>query len=88
MHEQICKELTDLYNKKSNDYGDSFSKQFKEYGMLSSVIRLDDKLNRLKTLLNNKQMVHDESVKDTLMDLANYSILTLMEMRSHEHTDK
>ena len=84
MHEKICKELNELYTRKNNDYGNSFSEQYQEYGMLSSVIRLDDKLRRLKQLANNEQMVSDESVEDTLMDLSNYAIMTLMEMRKSD----
>ena len=81
--EKITKEMHDLYLIKNKNYGDSFSKQFKEYGLTSVCIRLEDKLNRLKSL--NKQgikaNVDDESIKDTLIDLANYSILAIMEMK-------
>ena len=81
--EKITKEMHDLYLIKNKNYGDSFSKQFKEYGLTSVCIRLEDKLNRLKSL--NKQGVKanidDESIKDTLIDLANYSILAIMEMQ-------
>lgn len=81
--EKITKEMHDLYLIKNKNYGDSFSKQFKEYGLTSVCIRLEDKLNRLKSL--NKQGVKanidDESIKDTLIDLANYSILAIMEMK-------
>ena len=81
MHASICKELTDLYERKNHDYGDSFAKSFDEYGMTMPCIRLEDKLNRLKALTKNKQqMVDDEGIEDTLMDLANYAIMTLVEM--------
>ena len=81
-HEQICKFLTDLYARKNKDYDDSFGKSYKEYGMAMSCIRLEDKLNRLKalTIKNQKQEVLDESISDTLYDLANYSIMTIIEM--------
>ena len=49
------------------------------------LIRLSDKLERLKALKSGKvQMVVDESVKDTLIDLANYAILELLEMEIEE----
>ena len=81
-HEQICNYLTNLYEKKNNDYNDSFGKSYKEYGMAMPCIRLEDKLNRLKALTvhNHKQEILDENIRDTLEDLANYAIMTIIEM--------
>ena len=80
-HETVCKELTELYQWKNHDYGDSFHKGYQEYGMIMPLIRLEDKLNRLKSLVKNgKAEVKDESVRDTLLDLANYAIMTVMEL--------
>ena len=81
-HEQICKYLNSLYERKNSDYNDSFSKSYKEYGMAMPCIRLEDKLNRLKALTvhNHKQEVLDENVRDTLEDLANYAIMTIIEL--------
>lgn len=81
-HIQICHELNRIYQLKNKDYGNSFSKQFEEYGLVSSAIRLDDKLSRFKNLINNEQQVNDESIEDTLLDLANYAIMTVMELRN------
>lgn len=81
-HNDICKELNTLYENKNSDYGDSFGKSYKEYGLTMSCIRLEDKLNRLKSLSKSKdQKVNDESIEDTLMDLANYAIMTLIELK-------
>lgn len=81
-HKEICEGLNALYARKNHDYGDSFAKSFAEYGMAMPCIRLEDKLNRLKALTRNgNQQVNDESVDDTLMDLANYAIMTLVERR-------
>jgi hypothetical protein len=80
-HEYICNALTDLYNRKNHDYGDSFHITFLEEGMAMPRIRLTDKLNRFKRLTQyNEQKVNNESVADTLFDLANYAIMTLMEL--------
>ena len=79
-HARICSELTGLYERKNHDYGDSFGKSFTEYGMAMPCIRLEDKLNRLKSLTRNQAAVSDERIEDTLMDLANYAIMTLIEM--------
>lgn len=82
-HKEICKELTKIYDQKNHDYGDSFGKGFKEYGMTMPCIRLEDKLLRLKSLTvqNKDQQVNDESIEDTLLDLANYAIMTVIELR-------
>ena len=81
VHASICSDLTALYERKNHDYGDSFGKGFKEYGMTMPCIRLEDKLNRLKSLLKSDAQVKDESIDDTLMDLANYAIMTLIERK-------
>lgn len=85
LHREICEEIHDLYELKNHDYGDSFGKGFKEYGLIMPVIRLEDKLNRFKQLVNGEGMVKDESVEDTLIDLANYAIMTVLEMREKEN---
>lgn len=79
--EMIIKEMSELYEIKNANYGNSFYEQFKEYGMTSVCIRLDDKLRRLKTL-NSKGSngTNDESLRDTLIDLANYSVMAIMEL--------
>lgn len=78
----ITGEMKDIYELKNKNYGNSFSKQFEEYGLTSVCIRLEDKLNRLKSL--NKQgkdaNVGDESIKDTLIDTAVYAVLAILEI--------
>ena len=82
-HKKICEELTALYAKKNHDYGDSFHISFLEEGMAMPRIRLGDKFNRFKTLsLGHRQEVNDESIRDTLIDLANYAIMTILEMEN------
>ena len=82
-HLKICNELNALYAKKNHDYGDSFHLSFTEEGMAMARIRLGDKLNRFKTLSRStKQEVKDESLRDTLIDLANYAIMTILEMEN------
>lgn len=80
-HRIICNEINELYEKKNKDYGDSFHLSFMEEGMAMARIRLGDKFNRFKTLTkSDSQEVKDESIRDTLIDLANYAIMTVMEM--------
>ncbi len=78
---EICDEIKETLIKKNRDYGDSFSKLYQEYGDLSVVIRLSDKLERYKNLINNENLVKDESKEDTVKDFAGYSILTLASKR-------
>ena len=83
----ICREMADLYAAKNWDYGDSFGKSFAEWGMTMPCIRLKDKLNRLCSLTkNSSQRVQDESIEDTLKDLATYAIMTLIELRREKGT--
>ena len=86
-HASICQELNEIYACKNHDYGDSFGKGYAEYGMVMAVIRLEDKLNRLKSLIKAEALVKDESINDTLMDLANYAIMTVIE-RERTTTDE
>jgi len=81
-HMAICKDLNGVYEHKNHDYGDSFHDTFVEEGMAMARIRLSDKLNRFKKLSRegSEQKVNDESIRDTLLDLANYAIMTVMEM--------
>ena len=80
-HARICKEINDLYERKNHDYGDSFHQTFTEEGMAMARIRLGDKFSRFKTLSRSgEQKVNDESIRDTLIDLANYAIMTVLEM--------
>lgn len=80
-HRTICGALNGLYTQKNHDYGDSFHKTFVEEGFAMSRIRLSDKLERFKSLTRNGDAkVKEESVIDTLMDLANYAIMTIMEI--------
>lgn len=81
-HEEICKELNQIYRDKNHDYGDSFGETFEKLGIISAVTRITDKVNRLQSLCTNENKVKDESIIDTLKDLANYSIMTLIELES------
>lgn len=89
-HSIISRELTELYERKNADYGDSFGKSYAEYGLAMPCIRLEDKLNRLKnlTLRSGKPQIAEESIRDTLMDLANYAIMTIIEIDREKEAGK
>lgn len=81
-HRKILEEMDELYARKNHDYGDSFHLLWEEEGIAMARIRLGDKFSRFKTLSrsNKEQQVMDESLRDTLIDLANYAIMTVMEL--------
>lgn len=80
------KELTtrmyETFKKKRNDYGPSSRVTFEMFGPESMAVRMFDKLIRYSNLTSGdvKQLVKDESVKDTLLDLANYALITILEL--------
>ena len=83
IHEQLCKEMHELYERKNADYGDSFAQLRKRYPNFVCM-RLFDKLNRLDTVIQPEYAlkVSDETLEDTLMDIANYAIMELTERRA------
>ena len=79
VHDRICLELNNIYEKKNSDYGNSFENSLDKHGMIAGIVRMDDKMSRLISLNSkNEQQVMDESMRDTLMDLANYAIMSVM----------
>ena len=80
---EIHKQEETLYAERNEKYGDSFSKTFQEYGPTVALIRLEDKLNRAKSLISNGLDGSDgESIIDTLKDLSNYSNMAIIELTS------
>jgi hypothetical protein len=80
-HKQICDKLNETYIQKNKAYGNSFSDTFEKLGLISAVTRITDKHNRLVNLATNKDIdIGDESIRDTLLDMANYCIMTVMEI--------
>ena len=81
MHEDICKDLNKIYHDKNQIYGDSFGKTFQSLGLISAVTRMTDKFNRIVALATGvENRVIDEALEDTLLDLANYCIMTKIEL--------
>ena len=79
IHKDICDKLHDTYKAKNADYGNSFAKVRAKYHE-AILIRLEDKMSRLEQLIiNGNRQVADESINDTLLDMANYCIMELVE---------
>ena len=80
---KIQKEALKLFEKKNADYGDSFA----TYGPVGVIVRMGDKISRLNSITNNGiTLVDTESLRDTLIDLHNYSAMAIMLMDEKDNT--
>ena len=78
---KIQDKALDIFTKKNIDYGDSFA----TFGIIGVLVRLEDKINRALSITKNGiHLVNDENIKDTLLDLHNYSAMALM-LLDEEH---
>lgn len=78
---EITDEMIALHERKNHDYGNSFSETYSKLGVISAATRMLDKMNRVVSLVTKEQQkVNDESLRDTLIDLANYAVMTIMEL--------
>lgn len=86
IYQYILNNLEETYKNKNNDYGNSVADTYEKFGDLSFLVRITDKYNRLLTLCNpnNEQKVKDEKIDDTILDLANYCLLWLVEREYKE----
>ena len=89
---EIFKETTtamaDTFRRKNHDYGNSFFESLDKRGLVAALVRMEDKMNRLDSLSKQEAMVADENLTETLLDLANYSIMTSMWLDNKVHTIK
>ena len=70
-HDKLLQTFVD----KNADYGNSFESSLEEYGLIAALIRMEDKMGRLRTLIKSEAKVKDESISDTLRDLSNYALM-------------
>lgn len=81
MMKELHGEKQETFDAKNGDYGDAFAKVRREYPN-AVLIRLMDKLERLKTLYaGNEQQVSEETIEDTLLDMSNYADMEIIERR-------
>lgn len=81
LHRLLCESLNKTYIRKNADYGDSYGQLRSKYPD-SILIRLFDKFSRLERLIQGHEaQVKDESIEDTLMDMANYALMEVVERR-------
>lgn len=82
IYQYILNNLEETYKAKNNDYGNSVADTYDKFGCVSFLVRITDKYNRLMTLCNPnapEQRVKNEKIDDTILDLANYCLLWLVE---------
>jgi len=71
----IQSEAKQLFEKKNQDYGDAFA----DYGPVGVLVRIGDKLKRFQNIHSKGiQLVNDEGLRDTLIDLHNYAAMAVM----------
>ena len=89
-HKELCEQLNETYARKNSDYGNSFGETFDKLGIISAITRISDKYNRLCALATKpeeERKVKDESITDTLLDMANYCIMTVIELHKDENNN-
>ena len=90
-HKELCEQMNAVYTEKNKNYGDSFGLSVKKYGMIAALTRISDKFHRLEQLiLTRSDGTKDESLIDTMLDMANYCLMTVMEIEeanAHHTTD-
>ena len=69
---------------KNADYGSSFAEMFDELGIDYAYGKLREKMNRIKVLRKQSNMVENEGLEDALLDTAGYAILTLVELKKRK----
>ena len=84
-HFELCNQLNKIYEQKNKAYGNSFGETFEKLGLISAITRISDKYNRLVNLATHPNINKgDESISDTLLDMANYCLMTEMELRKRK----
>ena len=79
----VQSEALELFKKKNTDYGDAFA----TYGPFGVIVRMGDKIHRLVSVSNKEiSLVDKESLRDTLIDLHNYSAMAIM-LIDEKHND-
>ena len=73
--QKVQTEGLELFKKKNQDYGDAFA----NYGIVGVLVRMGDKIARAQSITKKGvSLVNTESLRDTLIDLHNYSAMAIM----------
>lgn len=80
----LLDKLFATYKVKNADYGSAFAEMFDELGIDYAYGKLREKMNRIKVLRKQPNMVENEGLEDALLDTAGYAILTLVELKKRK----
>ena len=80
----LLDKLFTTYKSKNADYGSAFAEMFDELGIDYAYGKLREKMNRIKVLRKQPNMVENEGLEDALLDTAGYAILTLVEIKKRK----
>ena len=81
----LLDKLFATYKSKNTDYGSAFAEMFDELGIDYAYGKLREKMNRIKVLRKQPNMVENEGLEDALLDTAGYAILTLVELKKRNN---
>ena len=82
-HQLITQELHAMYKDKNMKYGDAFGETIRKYGKIAGLTRLHDKFSRIEAFILNGYEDSEESLIDSLNDIANYAIMLRMEVEEY-----
>ena len=87
---KVYEELFNTFCKKNHDYGSSFEQSLDKHGLVAGVVRMEDKMNRLSTLVDSDTdaQIASESLVDTLMDLSNYAAMSACWLMGQEKVNE
>ena len=73
--EKVQAEALELFKRKNQQYGNAFAK----YGTIGVMIRMGEKISRFLSVNRlNIELKDKETLRDTLLDLLNYSSMAIM----------
>lgn len=85
-HKNICDFIHNLYVTKNRDYGDSMHPLYEEYGLTAFMVLFGIKISRIKSLMTKGNPKY-ESIEDSLLDLANYAMIAVIELRAKRNSN-
>ena len=86
LFEELTTQMFETFKMKNADYGNSTTETYNDFGLTSYAIRLSDKLNRIKSFCKKGSFkVRDEHCVDTLLDMANYCLLAIIDIKNNHN---
>ena len=84
---KLMLENKSIYLDKNKKYGDAFAETIQKYGYISALTRMNDKFNRIEEFTLKGFEDEEESLRDSLMDLANYCYMYVMEIEKEKDSE-